>query len=1206
MFLRISFSMVNRALCAILTLFLGSFSTSYGQYEFVPASPQWHPTEILNWNPETDPNAPFGRSSVPLAARFTAPTADVNPALSAAWNVNPHARPGEGKVQAVTTFNTIPVGSANGWRTTRLYAPTIWQYSDSLVFWGSSDRDTKTILAPTAHVIDAAHRNGVRVYGKIFYNWNASADNAALQRVRDLLVKSGNTFPVADKLVQAAVYYGFDGWFINQENYQTNSTDAQNMRDFLVYFRQKAAASGASHLRITWYDAMSDNGSRSFQNALTTSNDGYLKTPANALAAHEMFMNFWWYNSSTNISKSRTLALSLGLNPYDLYAGIWTENNRTYGSTPDPNGGGNIAVTWDYLFPEGQPHHTSVALFGSETPFFKGKTPAGTATQDQLYWSGPNSDPSNTAATTALPNWRGLAHYIPANSPITTLPFITHFNAGQGHLYKIGGNTLMTGPWTNLSLQDILPTWRWLVTGSGTKITPSLDFTESYYGGSSLKITGKLAANVTQEVKLYQTRLPVSSNTNFRIIYKPSAASAAQIRIGYAFEDAPGTMYYTTAATASAANWSTANFSLAAHAGKALALITLQFTSPGAIDNYAVNIGRLEVSNGSAIVPSAPTNLSVEGIASNPDEAMATRLKLKWTASPGSIRYYNVYYCQNSAPVSQRVWLGATPNTNFFVQEVRRIGSENQGYIQIEAVSESHGTSSSISTVQPFAFQPLPNLHRPVIPAYPVANPLTVIGSKAGSSLANAFDNNLTTYSEPGGADGAWVGLDLGVGNAKRIVAIRYAPRAGWVSRILNGVFQGSNTADFSSGVVELAKIVAPPPEGVETTLLVTNANAFRYLRYLSPGGGYANIAEMKFYAAGSPILPAAPQSLQATVAGSSASLIWVAPASGIAYGYNVFRSNKEEGPYTTIAANVGTTTYVDTGLTAGMSYYYTISAVNEAGGGSGSAPLLLNPPTSQKTSGTVLGFGAAVSPNIHARAFDNSLGTYFESSEVSSGVGLDLGSGSMKKLKSIRYSPKNNITGNLTNANLMIGGRFQVATMPNFSDAMTLFTIASPPAYNALTSISFIPPSVAYRYIRFTAASGQKANIAEFEIYAEAPDPYEAWLVETGIPSGAARASFDADYDQDGIENGVEYMVPGGMTAVVSSSLSGISAVIREDSTVTTTLWTSQNLGAWSLVTYNVSPDQTGVAQGFVRITAQFPVVSETQGEFYRLRFSR
>ena len=33
----------------------------------------WHPEKVKNWSPETDPDAKFNRSRVPLATRFQEP-----------------------------------------------------------------------------------------------------------------------------------------------------------------------------------------------------------------------------------------------------------------------------------------------------------------------------------------------------------------------------------------------------------------------------------------------------------------------------------------------------------------------------------------------------------------------------------------------------------------------------------------------------------------------------------------------------------------------------------------------------------------------------------------------------------------------------------------------------------------------------------------------------------------------------------------------------------------------------------------------------------------------------------------------------------------------------------------------------------------------------------------------------------------------------
>ncbi len=1069
-----------------ISLALSAFSQlpSHAQYEFTPAAPQWHPKEILNWNPATDPNAPYNRSVVPLATRFTAPKASENAALNALWNVNQHARPGEARLQSITTFNTVPVASPSGFRTYKLCAPSMWQYTDDMVFWGGSDRDTKTILTPTAHTIDAAHRNGVRIYGKIFFGWNATPDNDALQRIRDLLVKEGNTFPVADKLIEAALYYGFDGWFINQENYQTEAPDAQNMRDFLQYFRAKAASMNASHLRFVWYDAMMENGNRGFQNAYTTSNDGYLRTPTGDRVADSMFLNFWWYNNANNLTNSRTLALSQGISPYDLYAGIWTENFRKLGVTPDPNGANEVTITWNHLFPEGQPHNTSVGIYGGETPFFKGMLNDGGPTrvnqQEELYWSGPNGDPTNTVTTATYPNWNGFAHYIPANSAVTTLPFVTNFNAGQGVRYHIDGTPSMAGQWTNLSVQDLLPTWRWIVTTDGTKsITPSIDYAEAYYGGSSLKVTGSLAAGVPQEVKLYQTQLNVESTTNLRFVHKSTATSAARIEIGVAFEDSPTTMTYSTAGLATGTGWTATDFPLGAHAGKKIVLITARYSSPSAVSSYTSNLGRIHISNGATSTPSAPSALVVEGQARNPDEGTSTQLRLKWAHSPTPVLLYNVFYRRSldAASDGERTWIGATANNHFFAQDVRRFLGENSGFIEVQAVAPDYGVSPAINV--PFTFEALPNLDHPVIDRYPVTLP--ILASTTRANNIQAFDNIPGTTIEPGGADNAWVGLDLGT--AKQLTAVRFIPRDDYSDRMVGGVFQGSNSPTFTSPV-RLAEVNIRPPKGEVVTLAITNPGTFRYVRYLSPNGGYANVAELKFYAAGPPVPIAPPAQVEGRISVPNAVIYWVPPYSGYPTGYNLKRSTTDGGPYTTIAPNLTEPTFRDTGL-SNTTYYYVVSTLSANGESRDSAQIIINPPAIQRLPGTAISGGVTANGgNVLANAFDNALGSYFQATANGGWVGIDLGS--PQAINCIRYSPIN-ITGqygNNNNANILLGGRVQGANSADFSDAVDFATFVSAANYNIRTSIAVGPSTATYRYVRYLSSDLRTPAIGELEAF--------------------------------------------------------------------------------------------------------------------------
>lgn len=75
---------------------------------------------------------------------------------------------------------------------------------------------------------------------------------------------------------------------------------------------------------------------------------------------------------------------------------------------------------------------------------------------------------------------------------------------------------------------------------------------------------------------------------------------------------------------------------------------------------------------------------------------------------------------------------------------------------------------------------------------------------------------------------------------------------------------------------------------------------------------------------------PAAPTGLTATAGRRKITLNWNASAG--AASYNVKRSSVSGGPYNVIATGVTATTYVNSSLTQGATYYYVVSAVNSAG----------------------------------------------------------------------------------------------------------------------------------------------------------------------------------------------------------------------------------------------------------------------------------
>jgi predicted carbohydrate-binding protein with CBM5 and CBM33 domain len=76
--------------------------------------------------------------------------------------------------------------------------------------------------------------------------------------------------------------------------------------------------------------------------------------------------------------------------------------------------------------------------------------------------------------------------------------------------------------------------------------------------------------------------------------------------------------------------------------------------------------------------------------------------------------------------------------------------------------------------------------------------------------------------------------------------------------------------------------------------------------------------------------VPPAPTGLAAAAGNAQVALTWTA-ASG-ATGYNVKRSTTNGGPYSNVATNVTGTSYTNTGLTNGTTYYYVVTAVNASG----------------------------------------------------------------------------------------------------------------------------------------------------------------------------------------------------------------------------------------------------------------------------------
>ena len=115
------------------------------------------------------------------------------------------------------------------------------------------------------------------------------------------------------------------------------------------------------------------------------------------------------------------------------------------------------------------------------------------------------------------------------------------------------------------------------------------------------------------------------------------------------------------------------------------------------------------------------------------------------------------------------------------------------------------------------------------------------------------------------------------------------------------------------------------------------------YMLFLINSSGVPSIARfIQMSHLSSPAPPNAPTGLTALEGDAQVALTWNAVAD--AESYTVKRSTTSGGPYTTIAADITTTSYTDLSARNGTTYYYVASAVNNNGESANSSQAMATP----------------------------------------------------------------------------------------------------------------------------------------------------------------------------------------------------------------------------------------------------------------------
>jgi len=96
-----------------------------------------------------------------------------------------------------------------------------------------------------------------------------------------------------------------------------------------------------------------------------------------------------------------------------------------------------------------------------------------------------------------------------------------------------------------------------------------------------------------------------------------------------------------------------------------------------------------------------------------------------------------------------------------------------------------------------------------------------------------------------------------------------------------------------------------------------------------------------------------------------------------------------------------------------------------------------------------------------------------------------------------------------------MLGGRFQGANRPDFSDSVTLFTVIHDPGDSI--NVTRVQPNGPFRYIRYLAPKGSGGNVAEMNFYATRKEKLKGRIIGPDgsyddMPERRKEAVFDGD----------------------------------------------------------------------------------------------
>lgn len=482
---------------------------------------------------------------------------------------------------------------------------SMWNYTNLFGAWNHG-----LFQAPGSWA-DAAHKNGTDLLSGIkFFDTTGNPGGVDAGGWLPILKEKNadGSFKYAKPMIYMLQYLGLDGINYNWE--APNYDDAQ-----VVAFHQKL------------YEIAKEEKFDNFHIAIYTHNSSLTSGNVEALYGKDkkktadVMLNYvandFTYGMKTSVAQAKA---AMGTAD-GVYAGVWIVTmNRAWS---------RVSAT-----PE-----CGVCLWGEHAQSRFWSYNAGGDADEMMVnyqkllergFSGGNRNPlSRPAVSDRGHNWEesngvqplstfpGMATWIPERTTITgNLPFSTHFNMGAGSQYHYKGKKT-AGSWYNMSNQDIVPTYRWLVLEANSdkasdKINPEITYKDAYMGGSCLLLNGKGQASST-DIVLYKTDIAGSNGAitaNVAIKSGKEVPAESNLYLIVHLKNSNEWKEYAVGGT-TGKTWEEKKIALNdITSGTAIDKIGLRVKN--STNSYKMMVGKLELVDGFTAAPSGVKNVAIQ------------------------------------------------------------------------------------------------------------------------------------------------------------------------------------------------------------------------------------------------------------------------------------------------------------------------------------------------------------------------------------------------------------------------------------------------------------------------------------------------------------------------------------------------------------------------------------------------------------------